>query len=187
MDGEPGDARSEVTPKSPGDRNLDALRTGMAETRAALTDKLETLQERVQDAAQGAVQSARLSLDIRHQVQQHPWLMFGTAVLVGAVGGCLTSQRRRGTPPTRLAPESVNPHLRSVASPDRMFEPPSALSETWNRLQGVAIDVTVDLARAWLKEALPQIAGCLDEKMNNATPTGARPGPPGTAGLAELR
>jgi hypothetical protein len=73
----------------------------MAETRAALTEKLETLQERMEGTVQTAhtamentvnevkegihdtVDTVRRTFDLEYQVQQRPWVMMGAAVLAG--------------------------------------------------------------------------------------------------------
>src|SRR5262249_47399987 len=92
----------------------EVIQRQMHETRAALKDKLETLErqvtgtiqdvsatvENVKDAVNETVQIVRGSVsegaravrdafDIQHQTQRHPWLMLGAAMAVGYVGGSI--------------------------------------------------------------------------------------------------
>jgi ElaB/YqjD/DUF883 family membrane-anchored ribosome-binding protein len=96
----------------------EAIRQQMSETRAALSEKLETLEHQVVDTVHGAttavndtvtnvkeavdctvqtvkdsfresVQCVKDALDIPEQVQRHPWLMLGGAVACGYLGGRL--------------------------------------------------------------------------------------------------
>jgi ElaB/YqjD/DUF883 family membrane-anchored ribosome-binding protein len=100
------------------DNEADALRQQMEETRAHLTEKLETLEQQLVETVQGAtsavtetvesvkeavhetvsevketvhetVDTVKSTFDLRHQVEQHPWLMFGGAVAVGFLAGRL--------------------------------------------------------------------------------------------------
>jgi ElaB/YqjD/DUF883 family membrane-anchored ribosome-binding protein len=75
------------------------------DTRSAITEKLEILEERVRETVEGAqssvedivenvretvgdtVETVKRTLDVPHQVDQHPWLMFGGATLAGYLLG----------------------------------------------------------------------------------------------------
>jgi len=99
------------------------IRQQMEETRTALTQKLETLEEKVvttvqdatsavtdtvdnvkdavqetvtsvKDTVQDTVETVRDTFDVERQVQRRPWLMFGGSVALGFVAGCLL---HRGT------------------------------------------------------------------------------------------
>lgn len=87
------------------------IRHQMAETRASLQEKLETLEQQVVGSVQGAAASVtetvqtvkdaveetvetvkgtvKDSLDVRRHVEEHPWAMVLGSVAVGYVGGCL--------------------------------------------------------------------------------------------------
>lgn len=100
------------------ENETDVIREQMLETRTALTEKLEALQDTVVTAVQGTtesvtetvqnvkeavqdtvsnvtesvqetVQSVKSTLDIGAHVQNHPWAMFGGAVALGYLGGRL--------------------------------------------------------------------------------------------------
>lgn len=55
------------------------IRREIEATRAAMADKIETLEARVG----GAIQEAKRSVDPKYQTQKRPWLMVGLAVAVG--------------------------------------------------------------------------------------------------------
>jgi ElaB/YqjD/DUF883 family membrane-anchored ribosome-binding protein len=96
------------------------IRKQMEETRTDLTEKLETLEEEIVETVQDAtekvsetvenvtetvrdsvetvretvhetIDTVKSTFDLAHQVDQHPWLMFGGAVAVGYVGGRMLS------------------------------------------------------------------------------------------------
>jgi ElaB/YqjD/DUF883 family membrane-anchored ribosome-binding protein len=100
------------------ENETELIRQQMLETRSALSEKLEALQEQVlstvegttrtvtetvqtvQDAVQdtvstvsesvqGTVETVKETFDISRQVENHPWLMVGGAVAVGYLGGRL--------------------------------------------------------------------------------------------------
>ena len=97
-----------------GDEDTQAIRQQMDETRSALTDKLGRLEQQVVDTVQGAVgqvenvknavestvqnvkdtvretvESVQDTLDLRKQVDRHPWTMMAGACAVGYIGGML--------------------------------------------------------------------------------------------------
>jgi len=105
------------------------IKQQMGQTRAALTEKLETLETKVvgavgtttdtvsqtvhevgatvRDTAQDVratlhetMASVRDALDVTHQVKEHPWLMVGGSVLAGYVGGVVLDNLERGHMPS---------------------------------------------------------------------------------------
>jgi ElaB/YqjD/DUF883 family membrane-anchored ribosome-binding protein len=87
------------------------IREQMRETRAALSEKLETLEHQVVETVQGAttavsetvenvkeavqetVHSVQEAVSLSRQVDRHPWLMMGGAVALGFLGGRLLFSR----------------------------------------------------------------------------------------------
>ena len=75
----------------------DFLRKQMQETKAQLSEKLESLEQQFSDAIQStgtavnstiqaveqATHTLSNALDIRRQIDRHPWLVLGGAILVG--------------------------------------------------------------------------------------------------------
>lgn len=105
------------------------IKQQMGQTRAALTDKLETLETKVlgtvntttdtvaqtvhevgstvRETAQDvratmheALSSVRDAMDMTRQVHEHPWLLLGGSVVAGYVGGCLIDTLERGRLPS---------------------------------------------------------------------------------------
>jgi ElaB/YqjD/DUF883 family membrane-anchored ribosome-binding protein len=114
------------------DSKPEIIRQQMEETRTALTQKLETLEDKVvstvqeatsavtdtvdnvkdavnetvtsvKDTVQDTVASVRDTFDIERQVQRRPWLMFGGSVVLGYVAGRLLL---RGTTQRRAGPQA---------------------------------------------------------------------------------
>jgi len=131
------------------DKSEEMIQRQMQETRASLTEKLETLEQKVvgtvenattavnntvdaiketvhdtvtsvQEGVKGSVESVKDLFDVPAQVQRRPWLMMGGSVAVGYCLGTLLSQRS----------SSRDEH--AVASQ------PAWLSETSNRVQRAA-------------------------------------------------
>jgi ElaB/YqjD/DUF883 family membrane-anchored ribosome-binding protein len=87
------------------DNETDVTRTQMDETRAALSEKLETLEHRVVDTVQGAsdvvtgtVANIKDTLDLPLQVRRHPWGMVGGSIALGCLGGYLLFRGGRARP-----------------------------------------------------------------------------------------
>lgn len=108
----------QLTPNDP-----DAICRDIARTRSSLTEKLDTLGcgvrqtvqtatsaivetvETVRDTVEstvdtvkqnvhGTVQSVKETLDVKHQVMQHPWPMIGGAVVAGFLAGTVLPSHR---------------------------------------------------------------------------------------------
>lgn len=87
------------------DQEPDVIREQIDETRSALTDKLETLEEQVRETVQSAkatvegtlenvkssvqetVQTVKRTFDLPYQVDRHPWAMLGGSFLAGLALG----------------------------------------------------------------------------------------------------
>src|SRR5262245_6159183 len=115
------------------------IRQQMTETRTALTEKLETLEEEVAAKVKGTtetvavsveavkaaaqatastvkaasgtrVETGKAAFDVPRQVGRYPWMMFGGAVLLGFVGGKVL--QRLSAPPSGYAAASYLPPAR---------------------------------------------------------------------------
>lgn len=101
---------------------LDNARRVSAESRSAITQKLEVLEGRVQET----VAEVKQNFDFDYQMQQRPWLMVGGSLLVGYTLAWLVSAPRTATtsrasvsdppPRPRAANESRTPTHDRVAS-----------------------------------------------------------------------
>jgi hypothetical protein len=125
------------------DHEAEHLHHQMMETRTALTEKLETLEnqvigsvhdatcavsktvasvkEAVQDtvgslkeSVQDTVDSVKETVNIPHQVDRHPWVMVAGSVALGHVGGRIL---QRGTE-YRERPTYASRHMGFVAAPE---------------------------------------------------------------------
>jgi hypothetical protein len=105
------------------ENEAELIRQQMTETRTALTEKLETLEEEVAAKVRGTtesvaetvetvkeavqetvhtvkgtventVETVKETFDVRRQVERRPWMMFGGAVLLGFVGGRVLARSR---------------------------------------------------------------------------------------------
>jgi ElaB/YqjD/DUF883 family membrane-anchored ribosome-binding protein len=91
------------------DDEPDVIRSQMDQTRADLTDKLETLEQRVSEGMEStgavvnstmtsvssAVQSVSETLDFPLQVRRHPWIALTGAVALGFLAARLTDRPRQ--------------------------------------------------------------------------------------------
>jgi len=107
--------------------NEDLIREDMAHTRDALTDKLETLENRllgsvheatsavrdamgtVKETVRDSVDSVKAAVDVQAHVQERPWLMFGGAVLGGYLLGTLLTRETEGRRPREPTPQPPQP------------------------------------------------------------------------------
>lgn len=125
------------------DSKPEVIRQQMEETRTALTQKLETLEEKVvstvqdatsavtdtvdnvkdavqetvtnvKDTVQDTVESVRDTFDVERQVQRRPWLMFGGSVVLGYIAGSLL---HRGTARRRSSTQVRFDRLASSSAP----------------------------------------------------------------------
>jgi hypothetical protein len=111
------------------ENELEVTRTRMEETRASLSEKLETLEQQVVETVRGAtnavaetvatvkdavrdtVGTVQDTLDLRLQVRRHPWTVVVGSIALGYLGGCLLFRNR----PVRSSANGGSP----PAPPDR--------------------------------------------------------------------
>jgi hypothetical protein len=190
----------------------------MEETRASLTEKLETLEcqmtetvqgakdavtntvqgtkdavndtvTTVKDAVHDAVETVKDSLDVRAQVDRHPWVMFGASIAAGYVGARLLDRlefpangERRSDSFRPIASESREPEFaearfhgngeeaRAGRGPSRLsslarqFEPEIA------KLKGLALGAAMGLVRDVVAGSVPpQMQPQVSEVLNSIT------------------
>jgi ElaB/YqjD/DUF883 family membrane-anchored ribosome-binding protein len=178
----------------------EVIRKQMEETRTDLTEKLETLEGEVQDKVQNAtdkvsetvenvretvrdtvenvketvhdtLESVKSTFDLPQQVDRHPWLMFGGAVAVGYVGGCLLSRleepRTADRSPRWEAGDYGHQAGASLAGAGTREESATSqwLGEMYQKLRpeidelkGLAIGAALGVARDLLARSLPERA-----------------------------
>ena len=92
-------------------------RQDIADTRSALTKKLASLEERVQETVEGV----KRTFDLHYQVKQRPWLLFGGSLLVGYMLGP-RGGRSSATADTRESFSRVQPKPGLVAEVRNQFK-----------------------------------------------------------------
>lgn len=65
------------------------IRKDIEATRASMTDKMEQIEGQVREKVDSTVSQARQALDLRHQVNERPWVAIGAALAFGFVVGSL--------------------------------------------------------------------------------------------------
>lgn len=116
------------------DQEPDVIREHIEETRSALTEKLETLEnevrgtvesakstametiENVKTAVQDTVDSVKRTFDLEYQVDQRPWVMIGGSVVAGYLAGSYLRSKRHA-PPLPSAPAPSSPAFYPGANP----------------------------------------------------------------------
>jgi hypothetical protein len=159
------------------------MRQQMQQTRAALSEKLETLESQVvqtiheattavhdtvasiKDSVQGTVQAVRDTCNVRLQVERHPWPMMAGSVLVGYTAGALLPRlakdgRQRPEPGvSRLAQEWETRHERVPARTERTSSWLGRLGESLApeiaKLRGLALGAVMGVVRDAVKDAAP--------------------------------
>jgi len=77
-------------------RTVDGAREAVAETVQTVKDSVQSSVETVKDTVQSSVETVKETFDVRHQVERHPWAMFGGSVALGFAAGWLLN-RATGT------------------------------------------------------------------------------------------
>jgi len=165
--------------------NEKVIRQHMERTRESLTEKLETLENKllgsvqeattavretvssVKDTMQEGVESVKDAVDIPAHVDRHPWLTVGGAVLGGFVLANLLTREKRlpSRAPTMFPPKLADNTGHENYAPTKADVPAS--SPGWlagfepelQHLKGLALGVTLGTVRELLtKEVPPHLA-----------------------------
>lgn len=128
----------------PADDKINATRVKLEQTGSDLVNKLELLQDRLQQTA-GKV---RRSFDLRYQAAKYPWPVFGGSVLLGFLIGM------RGV--RRSLADTTDRYSRRVApaKPSRWRGVQDAVGSDLAALKGIAIGAIVKTALGMVRETL---------------------------------
>ncbi len=159
------------------DQGLGNVRQDIENTHAAMTEKLEMLEERARETVEGAKTAVKHTVDVHHQIDQHPWKMVGASVLVGYMLGRITSggsassgtngQRIlildtpvvMGTSSTSQKRIELDPSSRSAAQEPELsggiLEP---YKDELAIIKVAAIGAVVSVVRDLIKQAVPILA-----------------------------
>ena len=191
---------------------VEMIREQMDETRSNLSEKLESLEhqvsqtvqatgtavhatvgavqetvETVTGAVQDAVHSVSNALDVRRQIDRHPWLVLGGSAVLGyfAAEFLARSARKSGQPPeAALSPrastqsaehENGKPAVQSAAAGAAVVAAYEAglKSSSWHELRSMAISALIAIAQDVVSHAIPPVMNYLIGKRG-----GAQSGPP---------
>jgi hypothetical protein len=172
------------------------VRQDIENTRAAMTEKLEMLEERARETVEGAKSAVQHTVDVHYQVDQHPWKMVGASVLVGYLLGRVTSG---GSASSRIDGQRIlildTPVVRGTysTSPKRIEQYTSSRSEVQEpgfsggileqyrdelaiikgAVVGAVVHEVVGVVRDLIKQAVPTLTSHL--KKTSSTPSGVNP------------
>jgi hypothetical protein len=145
----------------------------MEQTRSALTDKLEMIEQRVThriDGVKEKIQNVKRTFDLPHQVRQHPWPMFGASVAAGMVLASLTAG------PVKRALAAGSPGAASAGNEHDFYaEVPSKsrgngiFAEELRYIQRAAVGTVMSLLRDSVVKAFPSIAVQADHVIDGLT------------------
>ena len=165
----------------------ETIRQQMDETRSHLSEKLASLEhqvsktvqstgnavnvtvesvretvETVTEAVQGAVQSVSNAFDVRRQVEKHPWLILGGAVVVGYLAAeLLTSPVKKPEPLAKTAPPPRPPMNDNTPAP---ADKPSQGQQLWHQLSSAAIGPLLGIVQDLASHAVPHVIDYLTGK-----------------------
>jgi ElaB/YqjD/DUF883 family membrane-anchored ribosome-binding protein len=201
------------------DNEPEVIREQMDETRASLTDKVETLEhqvvqtvqeaacavqetvatvkeavhdsvETVRDSVSCTIDNIKEAMNLQRQFDRHPWLLFGSSVLVGFVGGRLLGEREteayeaeHGTGSASLGNGRAAAGRESIREPAAMRVAAEAETRpSWlgamiesvrpelNRLRGLAVGTALGVVRdAVAANAPPQLGPKVCEVIDSMT------------------
>jgi hypothetical protein len=181
------------------DHETEVIKHQMLETRTALTEKLEALEEcvactvkdttdavedtvaAVKNSVTDTVESVKETFDLKHQFEQHPWMMLGGATFLGYLGGRLLDNGRASHPAASKGWVPIEGHN---GRPEERARPPEparvgpslwdkafvALAPAIEKLEGLAIGAATAVVGKMVLEAAPEaLRGDLEGVINDIT------------------
>jgi len=148
------------------DQRSDDIRQDIESTRASLDEKLDTLEVK-----------ARQAIDVKHQVGERPWMMFGAAVAagfaLGSMGGSENEQRWHGQPYTTtdynqhasssgMSMGGQNHSSSSLGGAANSFV--SQFDDEIDMLKVAAVNMLTSFLRDTVREYIPALGQQLDKQ-----------------------
>ena len=144
------------------------------QTRAALTQKLETLELRLRDSIDKVKDTIKKSTDVPYQVRRRPWTMFGLSMFVGCAVGrmatCGSANTERSATAAKLTKtvehgiDSVDQIVRKIGSVDYANQ----LSIVKGATIGAMASLLSELARRVVPAFLAQVEKYAESKAEAA-------------------
>jgi|GEM_PF-1820021 len=128
----------------PADEKINAARVKLEQTSSDLVNKLELLQDRLQQT----VGKVRRSFDLRYQAAKYPWPIFGGSVLLGFLIGMRGARRALADTTERYARRAT------PANPSRWRGVHDSVSGELAALKGIAVGAIVKTVLGMVREAL---------------------------------
>jgi hypothetical protein len=148
--------------------------TSVAETVETVTDTVKSTVETVKESVEGAVASVGETLNLRLQVQRHPWGMFVGAIAVGFISTRLL-ERASGGGSGRIMPEV--PRAARDAGSSVFGWLASVCREELKSLKALGIGTAAGIVRDMIAQSLPPDLGAhISELADSVTAkAGGRP------------
>ena len=136
-----------------------AIRKGrqdIADARSAMTEKRALLENRVQKTVDGV----KHTFDLRYQVKQRPWLMFGGSLLAGYALG------RRGSVPPTTADAPPEPFLAHAQPQNNANDARNQIKDDLATIKGALFGAVISTLWAMAKQVLVPPARLIDSAVN---------------------
>jgi ElaB/YqjD/DUF883 family membrane-anchored ribosome-binding protein len=112
-------------------RTVEGAREAALDTVHTVKDSVHSSVETVKETVESSVESVKEALDLKRQVERHPWTMIGGAIAVGFAAGWLLNrfeERLRPTASGKPSPSAGTPSLSATSpSPGEQAAPASRL------------------------------------------------------------
>jgi ElaB/YqjD/DUF883 family membrane-anchored ribosome-binding protein len=142
------------------------------ESVAEVVDRAQTAAEDVVDRVEDFVDRARLAVDPRHQMQQHPWAMLAGAV---AVGYLLSQMESRGSSAPRAlgAEGAATARGRTIRMAPNVWDSVSyRLEDEIDHLKGAAVTAAESFLRDLFQQIVPAVLAPLARETRRRTRAG---------------
>lgn len=150
------------------DKRSDDIRQDIEATRASLDEKIDLLESKATEA----VDKAKETFDLKHQVAERPWVALGAAVAAGYVLGSLggessEEQRWHGQPATTVDYNSHAPRDSGPSATSKIKEKGadflSQFDDEIELLKGAAMATLTSFLRDTIRQSVPALGQQLDK------------------------
>jgi len=135
------------------------------ETVSTVTDKVQETMNTVTDKFHETVQTVTETFNLRIQMERHPWVVFGGAVVVGCIAGSSFGSNgevhmppfKASEPPPAPPPWNGGTQYASKSSAHSRSAEHGMWSETLSRLKNIGVSYVMGLVRDLAKNELPEV------------------------------